>query len=375
MTIHETDGVDGLPPGFLELPGIVYRDDPSWIPEDPHSLAAAFSAGNPYFERSRARAVCIPGKARAVAFFDPELRIDNEPVAYAGYFESVGDGDAHAEVLGRVERWAREQGAAVLYGPIQFNTAHSYRFRLSGPSDFAPFLGEPYNPDSYPRYWEEQGFQLARRYSSQLIPMQKLHQALTIFQPLREALLAEGYRFECPTVESWLRHLPTIHEMVDAIFSQNFAYSRRSYAAFAALLEPAILHKICQQSSILVYAPDGSLAALGLSYPHYGPLLVQGRGSARILSRDIDYHQHAPLLAEQQPRGCIGKTLGVHPAHRRKGIKEVLLLTGFERSLSTYDIWCAATMREDNPSRRVFSQVAISEHWYALYSKRLEGAK
>ena len=375
MTLCETEGRDGLPPGFLELPGIVYRDDPSWIPEDPRSLAGAFSAENPYFERSRARAFCIPGKARAVAFFDPGLRLEDEPVAYAGYFESVGDEDANAEVLGRAERWSRERGAAVLYGPIQFNTAHSYRFRLSGSPGFAPFLGEPYNPDSYPRYWEALGFQLARRYSSQLIPFQKLHEALTIFQPLREALLAEGYRFECPTVEAWLRHMPTLHEMMDAIFSQNFAYSKRSYAAFAALLEPAILHKMCQKSSILVTAPDGSLAAIGLSYPHYGPLLLQGRGSARIESRDINYYQHAPLLSGLPPRGCIGKTLGVHPAHRRKGIKEVLLLTGFERSLSTYDIWCAATMREDNPSRRVFAQVATSEHWYALYSKRLEGAR
>lgn len=375
MSIHETEGRDGLPAGFLALPGLVYRDDPTWIPEDTDGLAAQFSPENSYFQRSRARAFCIPGKARVVAFHDPELRIDGEPAAYAGYFESSGDQDANAEVLRRAEQWLHGQGAHIVYGPVQFNTAHSYRFRLSGSADFAPFLGEPYNPATYPGFWEELGYGLARRFLSQLIPLPQLYQALTLFQPLRESLLAEGYRFVCPTVDTWLQHLPTLHEMIDSIFSQNFAYSRSSYSAFAALLQPAILHKICQLSSMLVFAPDGSLAALGLSYPHYGPLLVQGRGAERIHARDIDYGMHAPLLAGMSPRGCIGKTLGVHPAHRRKGIKEVLLLTGFERSLSTYDIWCAATIREDNTSRRVFADVATAEHWYALYAKRLEGLR
>ncbi|HNN93668.1 MAG TPA: hypothetical protein PKI03_15410 [Pseudomonadota bacterium] len=371
MTILKSEGRDGLPAGFLELPGRVYAEDPGWIPEDSAALAAAFSGDNAYFVRSRARCFCIPGKARVVAFFDPELVIDGQPAAYLGYYESTGDADAHGELLLQAERWLHDLGAQVVYGPVQFNTAHSYRFRLSSSAGFAPFLGEPYNPESYPRQWEELGYTLSRRFSSQIIPLPQLHQALSIFAPLRESLLAEGYRFEIPTVDLWVRSLPSLHEMIDSIFAQNFAYSRSSYASFAALLQPAIEHKICQKSSVLVFAPDGTLAALGLSYPHYGPLVVQGRGRARIDVRDIDYRTHAPLLATQSPRGCIGKTLGVHPAHRKKGIKEVLLLTGFERSLDTYDVWCAATMREDNSSRRVFAAVATSEHWYGLFSKPL----
>lgn len=373
MTIHETEGAAGLPPGFLELPRLVYRDDPNWIPEDPRALSAMFATNNSYFDRSRARAFCIPGKARVVAFHDPQLQIDGVPAAYAGYFESTGDEDAHREILAAAERWLHERGARMLYGPVQFNTAHSYRFLLSGSPAFSPFLGEPYNPASYPTYWERMGFQLTRRFSSQIIPLPQLYRALSLFQPLREALIAEGYRFECPSVDSWLRNLPTLHDMVDSIFSQNFGYSRSNYSAFAALLQPAIQHKICQRSSVLVFAPDGSLAALGLSYPHYGPLMVQGRGADRIDASDIDYGTHAPLLARLPQRGCIGKTLGVHPAHRRKGIKEALLFTGFERSLDTYDVWCAATMREDNTSRRVFAEVATAEHWYGLYSKPLGG--
>ena len=372
MTMHERDGRDGVPPGFLELPAIVYRDDPSWIPEDASVVAAAFSENNPYFAHNRARTFCIPGRVRAAVFYDPLLRIDGEPVAYAGYFESTGDASADAEVFARIEAWSRACGAAVIYGPIQFTTTHSYRFLLSAAPGATPFVGEPYNPASYPLAWQALGFQLARRYVSQLVPMRQVHQALSSFQPVREALLAQGYRFEVPAVDTWLQHLPKIYEMADAIFAQNFAYSKVSYAAFAELLAPTIIHKICQRSSILVFAPDGTPAALGLSYPHYGPLLVQGRGAARVALRELDYNLHAPQLAQLPPRACIGKTLGVHPAHRRKGIKEALLLLGLERGLDAYDLWYAATIREDNTSRRVFADVAVAEHWYALYSKRLE---
>ena len=48
-----------------------------------------------------------------------------------------------------------------------------------------------------------------------------------------------------------------------------------------------------------------------------------------------------------------------------------MLLLGFERGLTAYDLWIAGMMREDNPSRAIFAHVATSERQYALYGKPL----
>lgn len=372
MSVITCDAKSGPPAEFLALPGEVYRDDPLWIPEEPKRIAAAFSPGNDYFSYGEAQIFCIPGKVRAAAFHEPEFRIENRKVAFFGYFESTGDLEANAELMQQVEAWARARGATMLYGPIQWNTVSGYRLRLSAEPGALPFLGEPQNPTSYPALLEALGLSIHRRYVTQRIPFAQVQMGLQLAQPLRDALIAQGYRFEVPSSENWLRSLPKLYEMADAIFAQNFAYSKISYQAFAAAFAPTLLRFICRESSVIVFAPNGDPIAFGLGYPHYGPLLIAGRGKERVAISDLDYTVHAPELTKYPPRGCIGKTLGVHPAHRRKGIMEAMLVHAFERVCNRYDVWYGGMIREDNPSRRTFAAFHIGEREYALYAKSLE---
>ena len=372
MSILSCDGKEGLPPGFLELPALVYQDDPIWIPEDSEQVTAAFTPSNDYFTHGEARAYCIPGKVRAVAFHEPDFRINNQKVAFFGYFESIGDTDANAALMQQIEAWAQERGARMLFGPIQWTTAHGYRLRLSAEPGALPFIGEPQNPPTYPAQLEALGLSVFRKYVTQLVPFERAKMGIQLIHPLRDALLAEGYRFEIPNSENWVRSMPKIYEMADAIFSQNFAYTKISYQTFAAIFTPMLLKRICPHSSLIVFAPNGDPVGFGLGYPMYGPLIVAGRGSKRIPIRDLDYAVHAPELAKLPMRGCIGKTLGVHPAHRRKGIMESMLLYSFENAHDRYDIWYGAMIREDNPSRKTFAFLQAGEREYALYAKPLE---
>ncbi len=375
MNVLEQDGVAGVPEGFTELPGLVYANEPLWIPEDPESVAAMFSADNAYFGgddaalRKAARTFCIPGKVRCAAFHEPALRIDDECVAFFGFFESTGDAEANAAVMQRVEAWARERGARRLYGPIQFNTTTGYRLRLSAEPGALPFLGEPQNPESYPAMLEALGFTVHQKYVTQLIPFQTAQMALRMVEPLYNTLLSQGYRFETPTPEAWVRGLPQLYEMVDQVFSQNFAYSPVGYPAFQKMYSDALLRRVDPESSVMVTGPGGDLAGFALGYPHYGPITVQGAGADRVAARDLDYAIHWPRIAAARPRVCIGKTTGVHPAHRRKGLFESMVYYSFVRGHSRYDTWMGAMIREDNHSRKLFAMLAASERIYGLFAK------
>jgi len=370
--LHERDGRDGPPAGFVELPGEVYRGDPLWIPEDPTSVEAAFSSANSWFDGGQARLFSIAGKVRAAAFFEPQQRIAGEPVAFFGYFESTGDAAAERAVMDAIEAWARARGAQTLYGPINFNTTTGYRLLLEMEPGGLPFLGEPYNPPSYPAALEALGFRLHQGYGSQLIPCDLARRVVDAAKPALDAFLAAGYRFEQPTHEAWVRSLPQLHQMVDAIFGENFAYTPLGYDAFARLMGPTLLRRICPRTSVMAFAPSGEAVGFALIYPHWGPLIVQGRADGPpIAPRDLDYVTHAPLLAGQRPRSMISKTFGVHPAYRQKRLFSVLALLCFERSIGHYDFHYAALMRDDNHSRRLFESTGVRERRYGLYAKPL----
>src|SRR5581483_690201 len=116
-----------------------------------------------------------------------------------------------------------------------------------------PILGEPYNPDTYPAMLEAQGYHVSQRYVTQLVSLQGVRKAVAMVEPVRDALIAEGYRFEIPTHESWVRSMPQFYEMVDSIFKGSFAYRRLSYPEFARLVGPTLLTTLSPRCSVFVF--------------------------------------------------------------------------------------------------------------------------
>ena len=370
--MKEKVGGEGVPEGFLALPGLVYADDPLWIPEDPVAVECAFSSSNPWFARGgRAQAFCLPGRARVAAFLEAGRLIDGSPAAFFGYWESIGDAASDAALFARAEAWAREQGGLGLYGPINFTTYGSYRLRLEAEPGAVPFPGEPYNPVSYPQRLEALGFHLCETYLTQVSDAAGARVLCQGRRPALERLKAEGYCFQPLEPGTWLAHLPELHRLADGIFGGNFAYTPMSYAAFSESCGEAFIARCCPETSVIAYGPEGDIAGLFLVYPHYGPLVVQGQGARRVSVGALRFDQHWPELLEQGPPAAILKTVGVAPPHRRKGLMEALTVFVLDRGERRYAQWLGALIRQDNPSRRFGGDRVARERWYGLYVKRL----
>ncbi|MCP4871083.1 MAG: hypothetical protein GY898_20440 [Proteobacteria bacterium] len=361
-----------LPDGFVDLPALVFADDPGWIPEEPASVQKAFSAHNAWFQQGEAAAFCSPGSARVAAFFQPELRVEDRRVAFFGYWCSAGDG-GDAELFAQAEAWARDRGAQDVYGPINFTTYGHYRIRLSVESDEATtFPDEPHNPTTWPGILEEAGYSLDQQYLTQTGLGAMGLVVAQMKRPVVDQLLSEGYRVESFTHADWMDRLRELHGIIDAVFGANFAYSPLSWPTFEAKCGEGFIRRADPEVSTACYGPDGSLAGFFLVYPHYGALVCQGAGADRAPTGDLDFATHWPQLKDRPWRAAIAKTVGVNPAHRGKGVMAALTGGIFERGAERYPHWYGAMIRQGNLSSNYARGNTTGERWYGLYRKRLD---
>jgi GNAT superfamily N-acetyltransferase len=363
-----------LTPGFLELPGEVYRDDPLAIPEEPTEVAGAFSPHNPWFQGGAARTFCVPGRARAAAFHRRGLAIDGEPAAFFGYFETVGDDEAEGELFAAVEAWAAARGARRLFGPINFATAFAYRVLLEAEPGATPFPGEPWTPRHYASRLEARGFELHQRYLTQVVEPDEMRRARDDRRLILDGLCSAGFRFELLSPALWLDRLRDLHALCDVIFGANFAYTPMGFEAFAAHAGARFAARFCPRTSVICWAPDGGVAGLFLVFPDWGPLVRRGAGAARVPLAAIDAGAHFDALQAQPPVGAVLKTVGVAPRYQQQGVFAALLVWLLDRCEDTYGRYLGALIREDNPSRRFFDPYAATKRWYGLFARRLGDA-
>lgn len=372
MTAMESrPGGEGLPEGFLELPRLVYNEDPMWIPEEPGAVERAFGPDNPWFRANRALTLCLPGKSRLAAFLASSNQIEGRSAAFFGYWETLGESLADEKLFHAAEAWARSGGAVDLYGPIDFNTFGKYRLRLAAEPGGYPFQGEPYNPTNYPAILEALGFKVYQRYLTQLANREHARALHQLKSPLKDKLLEGGYRFERLTHELWLESLTELHGLIDHIFGDNFAYTPLSREAFMGACGAGFIGKASPECSVMAYGPEGDIAGFFLVFPHYGPLIVQAAGDARVRASELNFHRHQPPLLRREFRTALAKTAGVSPKHRGKKVMDAMILTASHWGDATYRDWLPALIKVGNFSARYAARYGLPERRYALYHKEL----
>jgi ribosomal protein S18 acetylase RimI-like enzyme len=372
LRLHDCAGGSGLPDGFLELAPEVYRDDPNWIPEDTARMTVLFGRDNPWFRGGDARAFCVPGRCRAAAFRPRDLVVDGAASAFFGYWETVGDEEANAVVMDAVRSWAAELGASRLFGPIDFSTALSYRMRIAGDVTGPPYIGEPYNPPYYPAQLERLGFRIHQRYISWLLDEPELRSHAAEKQTALDQARERGYRFESLDVSTWVGNSGPLFQLANEVFAINFGFTPFSREQFELSFNASWAASLHPDLSLLGFGPDGDVVGFILTYPHYAPLAVQGAGENRVPTGQLSYERHAPMLAGGGDRTVLMKTGGTSPRYRRLGIANAMVgefaHRALERGVTTM---LGGPMREDNPSRLVFSPSDRMERWYGLYVTEL----
>ncbi|MDB4949694.1 MAG: hypothetical protein JWM27_2343 [Gemmatimonadetes bacterium] len=262
-----------------------------------------------------------------------------------GHYEG-GDSDAGVALLRHACALLRADGAARVIGPMDGSTWARYRFVLppepgDGPAE-APFLGEPWNPPSYPAHFLAAGFREAARYVSavSLDPAAPDPRAPQI----ERRLSTDGITTRALDPARWDADLDAAYGLCSRAFAHNAFFSPISHTAFRALYDP-FRGRLDPALVRLAEDASGALAAFLFAYPD--PL---------------------SLSAEGRPTRCVFKTMAAAPEMRGRGLGTLLAeQVRAAAHARGYGTLIHALMRDDNESLRISRHSARVFRRYALY--------
>jgi len=140
---------------FIDIPWLVYVDDPMWVPPLRLERRWHFSKSNPFFEHGEWQAWI------AYRNNQPVGRISRQrygaDTGHFGLLESVNDKEVFAKLIQTAEKWLAERGTKHVSGPYNFSINQECGVLVSG-FDTPPMVMMPHSPKWYGQLLEEQGY-------------------------------------------------------------------------------------------------------------------------------------------------------------------------------------------------------------------------
>lgn len=267
--------------------------------------------------------------------------LPSQRVGAVGHF-SVASPPAAAEVLRRACATLGEHGCTVAIGPMNRNTWYRYRF-VTEPGPEPPFFLEPWNPQSWPAYFLEAGFQPLAQYQSYLID---LGTRATHYATAARRLLEErGISVRPLDPEALEAELRSLHALALEAFAHNVLFTPLPFDDFLAIYRPLVPHI---DPRLVLLAFDGAdLAGFVFGIPDQnGP-----PGPAR-------------------PRTMIIKTLAARRGRRLAGLGGALVDRCHERAFELGYARCIhALVHQGAPSANISPKYGRVMRQYTLFAR------
>ncbi len=361
---------------FLDVPALVYKNDPHWVPPLSSDVAKQFAPSNPFFEYGKLkRFIALSQEAkgdqavgRIVAAVNQRL-IDREGknVGLVGFFECVQDFAIAQSLLETACQWLREQGMTIARGPIDLSTHNKCLFLVDG-FDSPPLVMMPYNPPYYPEFIVRDGWHKAKDAYAYDFPLDK---------PL-PAEFEKAYRIACKSGVSF-RPLRTkgkafeqdcirLYHLFTHAFADNWSSTPRSEAEF--LDEAKALQSLVDPDVFPVAEYNGEMVGFFMGLPDYNiPLkYVRGRLNWLGILKFLWYRR-------QIDQGRVIAICSL-PEYRRKMVPLALIYLGMQGGIQKGKPYKRAELSwvyEDNSRSRKLIEASGGKIYktYRIYEKAL----
>jgi hypothetical protein len=353
---------------FLDLPFILYRDDPLWVPPLRSEVDRTLDAkANPYFADGRLELfVCyrddVPAaRACAVVNHNHWLKFGDK-AAFFGFFESCDDSETVGRLFDALASFCRANGATRLEGPFNPNHYSELGLQVSG-FGRAPVFFETYNPEYYIRLVEGSGFRELRRVHTRV--------NANVGERVRR-ILGDGppaqrhgeFRVRPARVLDLKQELERIRGVYNDAFDGNWHFlplSRAEYS-FAA----RYLFFVTCPRLVGIAERDGEPVGVVQFCLDVNPLLRAMGGSAG----PVDYARF--LWGRSRVRDVVMFAVGVKKAYRHTDVYRLLLEYGC-RAIRNCRTMTTTWMTDDNPAPLAAARRLGLEpsKYFAIYEKSL----
>ena len=361
---------------FLDVPTLVYANDPYWVPPLSSSIAKQFTPSNPFFQYGKLQQfIALFPKAntsqavgRIVAAVNQRL-IDREGqnVGLFGFFECIPDFDVAQALLDAACQWLREQGMTIARGPIDLSTHNNCLFLVDG-FDSPPMMMMPYNPPYYPEFMERNSWHKAKDAYAYDFPLDK---------PL-PAEFEKAYRIACKSGvnfrpfrtkgKAFEQDALSLYHLFTRAFANNWSSTPRSEAEF--LEEAKDLQSLVDPEVFPVAEYNGEMIGFFMGLPDYNiPLkYVSGRLNWLGILKFLWYRR-------QIDQGRVIAICSL-PEYRRKMVPLALIYLGMQGGIQKGKPYKRAELSwvyEDNsPSRKLIEASGGKPYkTYRIYEKAL----
>ena len=147
---------------FIDVPWLVYADDPMWVPPLRLERRWHFSKSNPFFEHGEWQAWIAYRNNQPVGRISAQIdqlhrQRYGADTGHFGLLESVNDKEVFAKLIQTAEKWLAERGTKHVSGPYNFSINQECGVLVSG-FDTPPMVMMPHSPKWYGQLLEEQGY-------------------------------------------------------------------------------------------------------------------------------------------------------------------------------------------------------------------------
>jgi len=361
---------------FIDLPWKIYRDDPNWVPPLKASVRALLDTGkHPFYEAGKAAEAelfiawegpDVVGRVAAI-LNHKHNEVHEEKVVFFGFFETIDRPDVARELLSAVEKWAAEQGADAVRGPMNPSTNYECGLLIEG---FArpPCLMMTYNPQSYPRLIEGAGYRKAKDLHAYISPVHGA--SLGRLQKLAERTRARnpGLTTRGANLSDFHGEVKLVQEIYNAAWEKNWGFVPMSDAEIEWLAKElkTLVHPGLTRFAFVADEPVGFL----LCVPDWNSVLADLDGSP--LRHPLRTLRHLISTKAESLEGLRLILLGVKQQFRNRGIEGVLLGEGLRVAVDAGYQWCEYSwILEENELTKRLVRLMDGELYktYRIYEK------
>lgn len=214
---------------FLEVPHVIYRDDPNWICPLDNLISAVFDPEeNEYYKNGEAiRWVLLDDNdqliGRVAAFYNlDKAKKYAPPTGGLGFFECINDREAAFKLFEAAKKWLTEKGMGAMDGPINFGENDNL-WGLLVEGFTAPAFGMNYNPPYYRELFEAYGFSPFFEQESKHLDLKKPFPDR--FWKIAEWVMRKpGYSYEHLRLDNLEKYVKDVVEIHNAawVFHEHF---------------------------------------------------------------------------------------------------------------------------------------------------------
>lgn len=209
---------------------------------------------------------------------------DNTPVGTLGFFECCDDYRVAQNLLNAAVGWLARQSIKRIWGPMNFDIWHSYRFMTKG-FNHDPFYGEPHNKPYYPVFFEKYGFDIKAEWDSvEISGKDILCQMMSKGEKRYKLLCDRGYTFETADMNDLDSEVEKLQQIMLKSFSGFIGFTPLSVEELKYLFKKA-QYAINPKMFLFVYNPDGNLCGFALALLELADAIRSMKGETDLPAR------------------------------------------------------------------------------------------